>query len=113
MNFARPPTIIGPDGSPLARIQDGDSVLFFNFRGDRPRELTRAFIEDNFEGFDRGTKLDVFFATLSEYQKGLCPNIIFQKPPKMEDILGAYIAEKGIGSSVARKQKISSRHFLF
>ena len=112
--FCPPTTIVGPDGSPLARIQDGDSVLFFNFRGDRPRELTRTFIEDNFDGFDRGTKLDVFFATLSEYQKGLCPNIIFQKPPKMEDILGAYIADRGIGQfRCAETEKFPHVTFFF
>lgn len=94
--FCPPSLIVSADGSPIATIQDGDSFLFFNFRGDRPRELTRAFIEADFTGFDRGAKLDVFFATLSEYQKGLCPNVIFQKPEKMESILGAYLAEKGI-----------------
>lgn len=71
-------------------------MIFCNFRGDRPRELTRAFIEDAFDGFDRGPKLDIYFATLSEYQKGLCDHIIFFKPEKMEDILGGYLADRGI-----------------
>ncbi|MFW5883781.1 MAG: alkaline phosphatase family protein, partial [Verrucomicrobiota bacterium] len=65
-------------------------------RGDRPREITRAFIEDGFEGFDRGEKLDLYYATMTDYQKGLCPNIVFTKPPKMDDILGSYVASKGI-----------------
>jgi 2,3-bisphosphoglycerate-independent phosphoglycerate mutase len=95
-------------------VQNGDSVLFFNFRGDRPRELTRAFIQDDFDGFDRGQKLDVFFATLSEYQKGLCPNIVFQKPAKMDDILGGYIAEKGIGQfRCAETEKFPHVTFFF
>ncbi|HBR93981.1 MAG TPA: phosphoglycerate mutase (2,3-diphosphoglycerate-independent), partial [Opitutae bacterium] len=80
--FCPPTAIVGADGQAIAAVQEGDSVIFFNFRGDRPRELTRAFIQDDFDGFDRGEKLDVFFATLSEYQKGLCPNIVFQKPEK-------------------------------
>lgn len=84
------------DGSPVAVVEPGDAVIFYNFRGDRPRELTRAFIEDDFDGFDRGEKLDIFYATMTEYQKGLCPNIIFTKPPKMEAILGQLISEKGI-----------------
>jgi 2,3-bisphosphoglycerate-independent phosphoglycerate mutase len=72
------------------------------------------FIEDNFDGFDRGAKLDVFFATLSEYQKGLCPNIVFQKPPKMEDILGSYIADKGIGQfRCAETEKFPHVTFFF
>lgn len=94
--FCPPTAILGADGQPLAHVADGDSVIFFNFRGDRPREITRAFIEEGFDAFDRGAKLDIFFATMTEYQKGLCPNIIFHKPPKMKDILGGYIAEKGI-----------------
>ncbi|MGB0792458.1 MAG: 2,3-bisphosphoglycerate-independent phosphoglycerate mutase [Opitutales bacterium] len=94
--FCPPAAIVGADGQPLAPIQEGDSVLFFNFRGDRPRELTRAFIQDDFDAFNRGEKLELCFATLSEYQVGLCPNVVFQKPPKMEGILGGYVSEKGI-----------------
>jgi len=112
--FCPPTVILGSDGLPVGSIEDGDSVLFFNFRGDRPRELTRAFIQDDFEDFDRGEKLDVFFATLSEYQKGLCPNIVFQKPPKMDDILASYIAEKGIGQfRCAETEKFPHVTFFF
>ena len=94
--FCPPTAVLGEDGQPVATIGNGDSVIFCNFRGDRPRELTRAFIQDDFDGFDRGEKLDLYFATLSEYQKGLCENIIFFKPEKMQDILAGYIADKGI-----------------
>jgi 2,3-bisphosphoglycerate-independent phosphoglycerate mutase len=112
--FCPPTAILGEDGQPLAKVADGDSVIFFNFRGDRPRELTRAFIEEGFDAFDRGPKLDLFFATLSEYQKGLCPNIIFQKPPKMDDILGGYLAERGIGQfRCAETEKFPHVTFFF
>ncbi len=94
--FIVPTAIVGDDGRPLAIVKDGDAVVFFNFRGDRPRELTRAFIDDGFDGFERGKKLDLFYATMTEYQKGLCENVIFRKPPKMEDILGSYVSAKGI-----------------
>jgi 2,3-bisphosphoglycerate-independent phosphoglycerate mutase len=112
--FCPPTAILGSDGQPVAKIEDGDSVLFFNFRGDRPRELTRAFIQDDFDSFDRGAKLDIFFATLSEYQKGLCPNIVFQKPAKMDDILAGYIAVKGIGQfRCAETEKFPHVTFFF
>ena len=88
--------IVGEDGKPVGAVEDGDAVIFYNFRGDRPRELTRAFIEEGFDGFDRGKKLDIFYATMTEYQKGLCPNIIFTKPPKMKDILGQVVSDAGI-----------------
>lgn len=94
--FCPPTAIVDADGQPVGSIQDGDSVIFFNFRGDRPRELTRAFIQDDFDDFERGEKLNLYFATLSEYQKGLCGNIIFFKPEKMVNILGGYVSKKGI-----------------
>ena len=94
--FCPPSTILGSDGKPVSSIDSGDSVIFFNFRGDRPRELSRAFLEPDFAEFDRGAQKDVFYVTMTEYQKGLCPNVIFRKPEKMEAILGAYVAEKGI-----------------
>lgn len=112
--FCPPTAILGEDGQPRGRVADGDSVIFFNFRGDRPRELTRAFTEDGFDAFDRGPKLDLFFATLSQYQKGLCPNIIFQKPPKMDDILGSYLADQGIGQfRCAETEKFPHVTFFF
>lgn len=112
--FCPPTVIVGADGEPVAKIADGDSVVFFNFRGDRPRELTRAFIEDGFDAFERGPKFDLYFANLSEYQKGLCPNIIFQKPPKMDDILGGYLAEQGIGQfRCAETEKFPHVTFFF
>ena len=88
--------IVDEVGNPIAAVEDGDAVIFYNFRGDRPREITRAFIETDFDGFDRGAQLDIFFATMTEYQKGLCPNIIFTKPPKMKEILGQIVSEAGI-----------------
>jgi len=90
------PTQIVTESGPVGTIGNGDSVLFFNFRGDRPRELTRAFIQDDFAGFDRGEKLDIFYATMTDYEKGLCENVIFRKPPKMADTLGMCVSEKGI-----------------
>jgi len=94
--FCPPTAIVGEDGAAIGSIQDGDSLVFYNFRGDRPRELTRAFIQDDFEAFERGGKLDLYFATMTEYQKGLCDNIIFSKPAKMNDILASYISDQGI-----------------
>lgn len=94
--FVLPTAIVDREGMPIASVENGDAVLFFNFRGDRPRELTRAFTQDDFDGFDRGEKLDLYYATMTDYQKGLCPNLVFGKPPKMKDILGSYIAEHGL-----------------
>ncbi len=94
--FVLPSWIVDANGNPLATIQDGDAVVFYNYRGDRPREITRAFIEDDFNEFDRGEKKDIFYVAMTEWKAGLCENVIFRKPPKMPNVLGGYLAEKGL-----------------
>ncbi|MEM1157341.1 MAG: 2,3-bisphosphoglycerate-independent phosphoglycerate mutase [Verrucomicrobiota bacterium] len=112
--FVMPTVVTGADGQPLATIQNGDTVIFFNFRGDRPRELTRAFIEDGFDEFERGEKLELLFATMSEYQKGLCDDVLFMKPDKMKDILGTYVADQGIAQfRCAETEKFPHVTFFF
>ena len=61
------PTVITENGKPLAVIEDKDSIIFFNFRPDRAREITRAFCADEFDGFDRGVRKDVTYICFTEY----------------------------------------------
>jgi len=93
--FVLPTWIVGADGKPVATIGNGDSVVFFNFRGDRPREISRAFADPAFKEFERGPKLDLFFAGLTEYQKGLPIETILKKPAKMVNILGDWVSKHG------------------
>ena len=58
------PTVIEKDGKPVATISDKDSVVFFNFRPDRAREITRAFCDDDFNGFERAKRLDTTYRML-------------------------------------------------
>jgi len=95
--FVPPTWIVGADGKPLATIRDGDAVLFYNYRGDRPREITRAFVTDGFKEFDRGAKLDLYFATMTEYESGLPVNVISPKPEALKNILGKVVSDAGIG----------------
>ncbi len=88
--------ILGADGRPVATIADGDAVLFYNYRGDRPRELTKAFVLDEFTGFDRGRKLDLYYATMTEYEAGLPVHVVSPKPEKLRNILGEVVARAGI-----------------
>lgn len=100
------PVAIGPDDADVAatRIADGDSVLFFNFRGDRPREITKAFVLDDDAwskvergGFDRGRRLEnLRFTGMTRYETGLPIEVIFEKPPKMPDILGEVVSKAGL-----------------
>ena len=94
--FVAPTAILGPDGSPVASFQNGDVVLFYNYRGDRPREITKAFVFDEFDGFDRGEKLDLYYATMTEYEAGLPVHVVSPKPPKLKNILGEVVANAGI-----------------
>jgi 2,3-bisphosphoglycerate-independent phosphoglycerate mutase len=89
--------IVGADGKPLATFANGDAVLFYNYRGDRPREITRAFVIDGFKEFDRGAKLDLYYATMTEYEAGLPVNVISGKPEALKNILGKVVSEAGIG----------------
>jgi 2,3-bisphosphoglycerate-independent phosphoglycerate mutase len=94
--FIVPTWVVNGDAKPVATIADGDAVVFFNFRGDRPRELCRAFCEESFSAFERGRRLELYFAGLTAYQKGLPIRTILEKPAKMKDILGEYVSAKGL-----------------
>ena len=104
------PRTVGEAGS--SRITTGDSVIFVNYRGDRPRELCSAFLLPEFHGadevkpspdsgergFERGPKLDLNFVIMTPYSQRLAElaEVAFLKPPKMERIGGAYLAELGL-----------------
>jgi 2,3-bisphosphoglycerate-independent phosphoglycerate mutase len=94
--FVPPTWITASDGKPLATIRDGDAVLFYNYRGDRPRELTKAFVLDGFSEFNRGPKLDLYYATMTEYESGLPVNVISPKPEPLKNILGRVVSDAGI-----------------
>ena len=94
--FVAPTAVVGADGKPLAVIADGDSVVFYNYRGDRPREITKAFVVDGFKEFDRGPKLDLLYATMTEYESGLPVQVILPKPEKLKNILGEVVSKLGL-----------------
>lgn len=74
------PTVIMENGNPVTTIKNGDSVIFFNFREDRARELTKAFVLPGFSDFSR-ERLDLEFVTMTEYEKDLPVSIAF--PPEI------------------------------
>ncbi|MEY4534244.1 MAG: 2,3-bisphosphoglycerate-independent phosphoglycerate mutase [Planctomycetota bacterium] len=85
-------------------VRDGDAVIFFNFRGDRPRELTKAFVLDEASfrtlpggGFDRGhVPTNLRFVTMANYEEGLPVTVAFERPARMEAILGQVISDAGL-----------------
>lgn len=90
------PSVITLNGKPLATVKNGDAVIFYNYRGDRPREITKAFVLDPFDGFDRGPKLDLNFVTMTAYEVGLPVNVAYEKPGKMKNTLGEYLSNLGL-----------------
>ena len=92
--FVLPTVITDEAGNPLSLVKDGDSVIFFNFRPDRAREITRAFCDDEFTGFDRVRK-DIYFACFKDYDETI-PNkhIAFEKE-SITNTFGEYLAALG------------------
>lgn len=112
--FVIPTRIVDEQGKFNGAINDGDSVVFFNFRGDRPREITKAFTRKIFDGFERKKTVDVFWSTLTEYEQGLCPNVIFPRPEKMRNILGSYLSDIGVTQfRCAETEKYAHVTFFF
>ncbi len=112
--FIEPTCIVNQDNEPIATIDDGDGVIFFNFRGDRPREITRAFVEPDFKEFPRTTKPDVYFVCLTEYDATIPAKVAFPKPPKMKNILAAYWGSLGIKQfRCAETEKYAHVTFFF
>ncbi len=97
-------TTILADGKPAGLVKDGDAVIFLNYRGDRTREITKAFVlpDDQWKdipggGFDRGKQIDdLYFATMTGYETGLPVEVIFEKRAKMPNILGDVISAHGL-----------------
>ena len=90
------PTIITTDGQPRARIESGDAVIFYNYRGDRPRELIRAFQLDEFAEFDRGDRVELFFVTMTLYEKSLPVRVAFPKTARLANITGDLLARANL-----------------
>jgi 2,3-bisphosphoglycerate-independent phosphoglycerate mutase len=112
--FISPTQIVDGDGAFNGAVENGDGLIFFNFRGDRPREITRAFTDKNFDKFPRKKTVDVFWATLTEYEQELCPNVIFKRPEKMKNILGSYLGDHGIAQfRCAETEKYAHVTFFF
>jgi len=99
--------VIDSTGKPKGTIKDGDAVIFFNFRGDRAIEISRAFTEKDFTEFDRGSLPDIFYAGMMEYDGDahIPPNFLVQ-PPAIDRVVTEYLCAEGIKSfAVSETQK--------
>jgi 2,3-bisphosphoglycerate-independent phosphoglycerate mutase len=92
--FIRPIVIVGADGQPIGPIRDEDSVIFFNFRADRARQLTRAIALDDFDDFDRPHRPRVHFTTMTVYDRTFTVPVVFS-PQTFSGNLADVLAEHG------------------
>jgi len=92
-----PPFVIAENNAPVGKITDGDSVVFFNFRGDRAIEISRAFDEKDFAEFDRVYYPNVTFAGMLEYDGDKhIPSRYLVSPPEIKGTMGEYLANTGV-----------------
>lgn len=111
--FMEPISVRDAAGAPPRVVNDGDAVVFFNFRADRTRELTRAFFEDDFPGFARRRRPRVSFTTMTEYQAEFPLPAAFA-PQSLVNSLPQVLAAKGLTNlRIAETEKYAHVTFFF
>ena len=109
------PTIIMENGKPAATIQANDSVIFFNFRPDRAREITRTFVDPEFSGFERPNGFfPLYYVCMTQYDKTM-PNVVVAfKPESLANTFGEYISRNGLRQlRIAETEKYAHVTFFF
>ena len=108
------PTVIEKDGKPVASVQDHDSVVFFNFRPDRAREITRAFCDDDFKGFEREKKLDLTFVCFTNYDDTIQNKMVAFNKVQLHNTFGEYLAAHDMTQvRIAETEKYAHVTFFF
>ena len=108
------PTVIYNGDSPVAKIEENDSVVFFNFRPDRAREITRTLVDSNFAEFDTNKNLNLYFVCMTPYDETM-PNVdIAFKKETLVNTFGEYISKKGLTQlRIAETEKYAHVTFFF
>jgi 2,3-bisphosphoglycerate-independent phosphoglycerate mutase len=112
--FVEPTVIVDGEGNPHATVKSGDGIIFYNFRADRARELTRAFVDKEFSGFDRGKNPPrVYFACMTQYDATIEAPIAFP-PQNLHNTLGQVLAEYKLKQlRIAETEKYAHVTFFF
>lgn len=109
------PCVVQEDGKPVATVKDNDSVIFYNFRPDRAREITRAFCSDDFKGFDRGKdRLNLTYICFSEYDITIPNKLVAFHKVSIDNTFGQFLAEhKMTQLRLAETEKYAHVTFFF
>ena len=111
--FVVPTVITNINGEPIAKIENNDSIIFFNFRPDRAREITRSIVDEKFDGFET-KNLNTFFVCMTPYDETM-PNVeIAFKKDEIKKTFGEYISKKGMTQlRIAETEKYAHVTFFF
>ena len=111
--FVEPVVMCNNDGTPVAKIEKNDSVVFFNFRPDRARQITRSLVDKDFDGFEK-KDLNLYFVCFTQYDETM-PNVyVAFKPTKLNNTFGEYISKKGLKQlRIAETEKYAHVTFFF
>ena len=108
------PTVIVNGGVPVGTINDGDSVVFFNFRPDRAREITHAFCDDEFRSFKRDRKLDLVYVCFSDYDPLIDNKLVAFEKIAVTNTFGEWLAANGMKQArIAETEKYAHVTFFF
>ena len=108
------PTVVEKDGAPVATIKENDSVIFFNFRPDRAREITRTFCDDNFDGFARGERIKTTFVCFTEYDVTIENKQVAFVKEEITNTFGEFLAKNGKKQArIAETEKYAHVTFFF
>lgn len=111
--FMEPAVIINDKAQPIGLIEDGDSVIFFNFRADRARQISRAFTDKEMLSFERKVKPEVFYVCLTQYDTTIEAPVAFP-PQNLENTLGEVLSAAGLKQlRIAETEKYAHVTFFF
>ena len=108
------PIVVMKDGAPVAKIAEGDSVVFFNFRPDRAREISRCFCDDAFDRFDRGPRIKTCYVCFTDYDHTIENKLVAFKKESIVNTFGEYLAANGKTQvRIAETEKYAHVTFFF
>lgn len=111
--FVEPAVIVDQAGQPLATVNDGDSVIFFNFRADRARQISRAFVDKEMDHFNRAFWPQVNYVCMTQYDASIDAPVAF-KPQNLDNTLGEILAANGLKQlRIAETEKYAHVTFFF
>ncbi len=111
--FVRPMVVLTDEGKPVSVLEDGDGVIFFNFRADRARQLTQSLFDEHFSEFKRQERPGLSIATMTEYDKNFNLPVLFP-PEKMTNILGEVLAKHSLTQlRIAETEKYAHVTYFF